>query len=98
MFNELSPEENLLLDIMITKLVGHSGVVNQIVIHNDDHNTVDHVAQTLIELFGFDPHKAVEVTMRIHHLGLSGIVVGEREELVPLLAELAIAGLDAEIV
>ena len=54
--------------------------------------------QTLIEQCGFEPIKAINHTKLIHESGSSCVMVGTRSELLPIVAELAIAGLNAEIV
>ena len=43
----------------------------QVVLHNDDHNTVDHVVSCLIDVFGHTVHMAGRIMMEAHRRGKS---------------------------
>jgi ATP-dependent Clp protease adapter protein ClpS len=59
MFDAYSPEEALLEEVLC-----ESGPVKEIILHNDDVNTFDHVIMCLMEICGHEAHTGR--TMRSH--------------------------------
>jgi ATP-dependent Clp protease adaptor protein ClpS len=52
----------------------------RVIVRNDDHNTFDHVAQTLSRtLPGVSLDKAYAIADRIHHAGLAIVWTGHKE-------------------
>ena len=41
----------------------------QVVLHNDDHNSMEHVVECLMRVFGHPPALAVKIMAEAHHRG-----------------------------
>ncbi|MCB0764413.1 MAG: ATP-dependent Clp protease adaptor ClpS, partial [Flavobacteriales bacterium] len=50
MWSHHSPEEALLEEVLC-----ETGPIREIILHNDDVNTFDHVIECLVEICGHDP-------------------------------------------
>lgn len=57
----------------------------RVLLHNDDVNSMEHVARTLMELVLMGPERAVEVTLEAHKSGIALVQVCHKE-----LAELRV--------
>lgn len=57
----------------------------RVLLHNDDVNTMEHVARSLMELVALGPERAVEVTLEAHKAGVALVQVCHKE-----LAELRV--------
>jgi len=55
-----------------------------LVLFNDDHNTFDHVIDSLIELCGHDLPQAEQCALIAHFKGKCGVKTGTFEELKPI--------------
>lgn len=71
---------------------------NEIVLHNDDVNTFDHVIETLIHVCDHSPEQAEQCAIIVHHNGKCTVKTGLYNELKPRCTMLLEAGLSAEIV
>jgi ATP-dependent Clp protease adaptor protein ClpS len=71
---------------------------NEIVLHNDDVNTFDHVIDTLIYACEHTPEQAEQCAMLVHYKGKCTVKTGEYDELKPRCSMLLEAGLSAELV
>lgn len=69
----------------------------QLVVHNDDHNTFDHVIDTLIKVCRHHPHQAEQCTYIIHYKGKCSVKVGSYDTLKPLREGIMDAGIKATI-
>lgn len=74
------------------------GLNNEIVLHNDDVNTFDHVIETLVRVCKHEPLQAEQCAMIVHYKGKCTVKTGAYEELVPQCTALLDAGLSAELV
>ncbi len=72
-------------------------MMREIVLHNDDVNTFDHVIQCLVELCGHDPIQAEQCAWIVHHNGRCSVKRGTFIELEPRCNALLERGLSAEI-
>ena len=52
----------------------------KILLHNDDHNTFDHVIATLIELFGYTTEDSEKMAIEVHTKGLCNVKGGLSQE------------------
>lgn len=68
-----------------------------LVLFNDDHNTFDHVIDSLIEVCEHDPHQAEQCALVAHFKGKCGVKNGPFEELKILHEELGRRDLTVEI-
>lgn len=71
---------------------------NEIVLYNDDHNTFDHVIETLIIACDHTPEQAEQCSILVHYKGKCTVKTGPYEELKPRCSKLLDAGLSAEII
>jgi ATP-dependent Clp protease adaptor protein ClpS len=72
--------------------------LNEIVLHNDDVNTFDHVIETLIYVCEHLPEQAEQCAIIVHHKGKCTVKTGVYNDLEPRCTLLIEAGLSAEIV
>jgi ATP-dependent Clp protease adaptor protein ClpS len=72
--------------------------LNEIVLHNDDVNTFDHVIETLIYVCEHSPEQAEQCAIIVHHKGKCTVKTGVYIDLEPRCTLLIEAGLSAEIV
>ena len=42
----------------------------KVLLHNDDHNQMDHVVRSLMKVFNFDERRAVEIMLETHNNGI----------------------------
>lgn len=75
---------------------GLSGIC-QVVIHNDNVNTFDHVITSLIAVFGHPLSMAKKITMEAHKKGKAIAEVEDYEKAVMHKGLLAMKGLTAEV-
>lgn len=87
---EKTSEELLLEEDVITQ--------NEIVLHNDDVNTFDHVIETLIYACDHTPEQAEQCSIIVHYKGKCTVKTGPYDDLKPRCSILLEAGLSAEIV
>lgn len=57
--------------------------LKELVLHNDDVNTFDHVIETLIDLCGHDATQAEQCALIAHYKGKCGVKRGTYDELKP---------------
>lgn len=69
----------------------------QIVIHNDDVNTFEHVIESLIEICDHDMVQAEQCAWIIHHNGKCSVKRGSLDDLEPRCVALQDRGLSAAI-
>jgi ATP-dependent Clp protease adaptor protein ClpS len=74
------------------------GINNEIVLHNDNVNTFDHVIETLIRVCKHDALQAEQCALLVHYKGKCTVKTGTLEELKPQCTALLDAGLSAEII
>ena len=70
---------------------------HQLVIHNDDFNTFDHVIDCLMYICGHEPIQAEQCTMIIHYKGKCAVKTDALDKLKPMHQALLDQGLSAEI-
>jgi ATP-dependent Clp protease adaptor protein ClpS len=87
-----SPEEALLEEVLC-----ETGPVKEIVLHNDDVNTFDHVIISLMEVCGHEPIQAEQCAWIVHHNGKCSVKRGTFDQLEPRCTALLDRGLSAEI-
>ena len=92
MFDAYSPEEALLEEVLC-----ETGPVKEIVLHNDDVNTFDHVIISLMEVCGHEPIQAEQCAWIVHHNGKCSVKRGTFDQLEPRCTALLDRGLSAEI-
>ncbi len=88
----LSPEEALLEELLLEE-----GPVREIVLHNDDVNTFDHVIECLVEICQHDPIQAEQCATIVHYNGKCSVKRGTYDQLEPRCTALLQRGLSAEI-
>ncbi len=68
-----------------------------LVVFNDDHNTFEHVTDTLIEVCKHGELQAEQCTLIIHHKGKCIVKYGSYETLEPMCQAICDRGISAEI-
>lgn len=91
---EFAPEVEELVDVE-TDL--GQGDIKDLIVHNDDHNTFDHVINTLIKVCKHDVHQAEQCTYIIHFKGKCAVKKGAFRELKPMKEGINEAGISATI-
>lgn len=74
-----------------------SDSLRDLVVYNDDHNTFEHVINTLIKVCKHDPHQAEQCTYLIHFKGKCAVKKGAYSELKPMREGITEAGIKATI-
>jgi ATP-dependent Clp protease adaptor protein ClpS len=92
---KMSTIEKVQEDVLVEEAVGSN---NEIVLHNDDVNTFDHVIETLIRVCKHDALQAEQCALLVHYKGKCTVKTGTIEELKPQCSALLDAGLSAEII
>ncbi|TVZ27288.1 ATP-dependent Clp protease adaptor protein ClpS [Gillisia sp. Hel_I_86] len=70
---------------------------HEIVLFNDEHNTFDHVIETLIYACDHTPEQAEQCSLLVHYKGKCTVKTGPYNDLKPRCSKLLEAGLSAEI-
>ncbi len=89
-----SPELDELVEVEIDL---SEGDIRDLIVHNDDHNTFDHVINTLVRVCKHDVHQAEQCTYLIHYKGKCAVKKGSIKELKPMKDALNDAGISATI-
>lgn len=87
-----SPEEALLAEVE-----AETGPVKEIILHNDDVNTFDHVITCLMEICGHDALQAEQCAYIVHYVGKCSVKRGTFDQLEPQCTALLDRGLSADI-
>ena len=82
-------------EVLVAETVG---VNNEIVLHNDNVNTFDHVIDTLIRVCNHEELQAEQCALLVHYKGRCTVKTGSFDELKPQCSALLDAGLSAEII
>lgn len=69
----------------------------EIILHNDDVNTFEHVIVSLMEICDHDPLQAEQCAWLVHYTGKCSVKRGSFEVLRPLCESLCDRGLSADI-
>jgi ATP-dependent Clp protease adaptor protein ClpS len=91
----MSTIEQIQEDVAVLEAVG---VNNEIVLHNDDVNTFDHVINMLIQICDHTSEQAEQCAILVHYKGKCTVKTGELSDLKPRCTSLLDAGLSAEII
>ena len=91
----MSTIEKVQEEVLVAEAVD---VNNEIVLHNDDVNTFDHVIDTLIRVCNHDELQAEQCALLVHYKGKCTGKTGSIEELTPQCSALLDAGLSAELI
>ena len=91
----MSTIEQIQEDVSVLEAVG---VNNEIVLHNDDVNTFDHVINMLIQICDHTAEQAEQCAILVHYKGKCTVKTGELSDLKPRCTSLLDAGLSAEII
>lgn len=68
-----------------------------LIVHNDDFNTFDHVIESLMKVCKHEKEQAEQCTYIIHFKGKCQVKRGEYEKLAPMCTALLDRGISAEI-
>jgi len=71
---------------------------NELVVFNDDINTFEHVAETLVNVCKHSVEQAEQCTWIIHFRGKCTVKLGSLDELQPMRQTICDKGISAEIV
>ena len=71
---------------------------HEIVLFNDEHNTFDHVIETLMYACDHTPEQAEQCSLLVHYKGKCTVKTGPYNDLKPRCSKLLDAGLSAEII
>ncbi|HET8753913.1 MAG TPA: ATP-dependent Clp protease adaptor ClpS [Salinimicrobium sp.] len=71
--------------------------VHEIILYNDDHNTFDHVIETLIAVCEHTAEQAEQCSLLVHYKGKCAVKTGTYSDLKPRCLRLLDEGLSAEI-
>lgn len=71
--------------------------VREIILHDDDFNTFEHVIVSLMEICDHDPEQAEQCAWIVHYTGKCGVKRGTYATLRPMCEALCGRGLSADI-
>lgn len=71
---------------------------HQIILHNDEVNTFDHVIDCLMEICEHTPEQAEQCSLIVHYKGKCDVKSGDYDDLKPRCQALLDRGLSAELV
>ena len=91
----MSTIEKIQEEVLVEEAVG---VNNEIVLHNDDVNTFDHVIDTLMRVCKHDELQAEQCALLVHYKGKCTVKTGDLEKLKPMHEKLTSRSLTSEIV
>ncbi|MBE9576824.1 ATP-dependent Clp protease adaptor ClpS [Flavobacterium proteolyticum] len=91
----MSTIEKVKEEILVEEAIGLN---HEIVLHNDDVNTFDHVIDTLVRVCNHDDLQAEQCAILVHYKGKCTVKTGSLEELKPQCSALLDAGLSAELI
>lgn len=91
---DYSPEIEELVEV--EEDLGHDNV-RDLIVHNDDYNTFDHVINTLVKVCKHDVHQAEQCTYIIHFKGRCAVKKGTFTTLKPMKEGINDAGISATI-
>ena len=94
MFTNNNPD---ILEEEITDVLEKTENTKAIVLYNDDHNTFQFVAESLIKVCGHDLLQAEQCTYLVHYTGKCAVKNGTFKELRPMCEALLERGLTAKI-
>jgi ATP-dependent Clp protease adaptor protein ClpS len=87
-----APEEELLLEVQLEE-----GPIKEIILHNDDVNTFDHVIDCLMDICGHEYMQATQCAHIVHNNGKCAVKRGTFDRLEPMCTSLLERGLSADI-
>ena len=90
----MSTIEKVQEDVLVEEAVGSN---NEIVLHNDDVNTFEHVTAVLMKVCKHSHEQAEQCTLIIHYKGKCAVKKGTRPELKPLCEAILDEGIQAAI-
>ena len=91
----MSTKEKVLEDLLVEE---ETIKQNEIVLFNDDVNTLDHVIECLMHACDHTPEQAEQCSIIVHYKGKCTVKTGAYDDLKPRCSKLLQAGLSAEIV
>lgn len=71
---------------------------HELIVHNDEVNTFDHVIETLINVCEHTPLQAEQCTLLIHYKGKCAVKTGDYDDLKHRCLKILDAGISAEVV
>lgn len=71
--------------------------VKDLIVHNDDVNTFEHVIDTLVAVCKHQPEQAEQCTLIIHFKGKCAVKSGAFDELKPMREQINRRGIEATI-
>jgi ATP-dependent Clp protease adaptor protein ClpS len=87
-----SPEEELLQEVLFEE-----GPIKEIILHNDDVNTFQHVILSLMDVCDHEPMQATQCAYIVHNNGKCAVKRGTFDRLEPMCTALLERGLSADI-
>jgi len=91
----MSTKEKIQEDVDVLEQTTHQ---HEIVLHNDDVNTFDHVIDALIDVCEHTLEQAEQCAILVHYKGKCSVKSGEYKDLEPRCSKLLQLGLSAELV
>ena len=91
----MSTKEKIQEDVDVLEQETHK---YEIVLHNDDVNTFDHVIDMLVDVCDHTPEQAEQCSLIVHYKGKCTVKTGPYDDLKPRCSKLLQADLSAEII
>ena len=88
--NQYQTEEDVMLEEVLTDL-------HEIVLHNDDYNTFEHVIDCLMKHCGHKAEQAEQCAYIVHYNGKCSVKRGELTSLIPIKEALQNEGLSVGV-
>lgn len=84
-------------EALLEEVQSETGTLREIILHNDDVNTFDHVIACLMEICGHEPIQAEQCAYIVHYNGKCSVKRGTFDQLEPRCTALLDRGLSADI-
>jgi ATP-dependent Clp protease adaptor protein ClpS len=91
----MSVKEKIQEDLDISEMLTPK---HEIILHNDDVNTFDHVIDALVDVCEHTLEQAEQCSVLVHYKGKCGVKTGEYDELKSICTKLQQLGLSVELV
>lgn len=70
---------------------------NKLVLHNDDHNSIDHIIYSLMEVCKHGPEQAEQAATIAHYKGTCDIKLGTEKQLTEMAVEMMLRSITVTI-
>lgn len=82
---------------LVEEVSATTSTAREIILHNDDVNTFEHVIVSLMDICDHEPTQAEQCAWLVHYMGKCSVKRGSMDRLRPMCEALCLRGLSAAI-